>query len=63
MGFIAHSPPNYASAFATYGYPEGPVIVSATLPGQALFVQVNGVFNMVSFYTLSIVTNTNIFLR
>ncbi|KAK4704241.1 hypothetical protein P7C70_g1968, partial [Phenoliferia sp. Uapishka_3] len=46
MGFIAHSPPNYASAFASYGITEGPIIVQAVV-SQPVFSQVNGVFNMV----------------
>lgn len=49
MGFVAHSLPNYASAFATYGYPQGPTVVSAVVP-LPVFSQVNGVFNMVFAY-------------
>ncbi|TNY22244.1 hypothetical protein DMC30DRAFT_349246 [Rhodotorula diobovata] len=41
MAFIAHSPPNYASAAAAYGIPEGPVVVQARVD-QPLYNQVNG---------------------
>ena len=43
MGFIAHSPPNYESAAAAYGYtpPYAPVAHSATGSGP-LSNQVNG---------------------
>lgn len=51
MGFIAHSPPNYAAAQASYGADigMGPVIVQA-IRSQPVFAQVNGVFNMVFAY-------------
>ena len=46
MGFISHSPPNYAGAEAAYGISAGPVhtaaFVSQTLPNK-----VNGIMNMV----------------
>ncbi|KAI0720869.1 transmembrane amino acid transporter protein-domain-containing protein [Fomitopsis betulina] len=49
MGFISHSPPNYAGAFAAYGISAGPVqtaaFVSQTLPNK-----VNGIMNMVFAY-------------
>ncbi|KAH9840701.1 transmembrane amino acid transporter protein-domain-containing protein [Rhodofomes roseus] len=49
MGFIAHSPPNYAGAEAAYGVVAGPVqtaaFVSQTLPNK-----VNGIMNMVFAY-------------
>jgi hypothetical protein len=43
MGFIAHSPPNYASAANTYGFTEpfAPIATSATGTGT-LSNQVNG---------------------
>lgn len=49
MGFIAHSPPNYDSAAATYGYtpPYGPVVTHATAPSGELANSVNGAMNMV----------------
>ncbi|KAF7354431.1 Transmembrane amino acid transporter protein-domain-containing protein [Mycena venus] len=50
IGFAARSLPNYAAAFASSGLMPGPVQVSATIPGQPLFVQINGVFNMVFAY-------------
>ncbi|KAF8210025.1 transmembrane amino acid transporter protein-domain-containing protein [Mycena galopus ATCC 62051] len=50
IGFAARTLPNYAAAFASSGLMPGPVKVTATLPGQPLFVQVNGVFNMVFAY-------------
>lgn len=48
MGFIAHSPPNYESAAAAYGFtaPYGPVHTPAT-SGKDLPTQVNGAMNMV----------------
>lgn len=51
MGFIAHSPPNYAAAASSYGADigTGPVIVQA-IRSQPVFAQVNGVFNMVFAY-------------
>ncbi|KAK4701208.1 hypothetical protein P7C70_g5023, partial [Phenoliferia sp. Uapishka_3] len=49
MGFIAHSPPNYAAATSSYGIPQGPILVQ-TIVHQPLFAQVNGVFNMVFAY-------------
>ena len=46
MGFVSHSPPNYAGAEAAYGISAGPVqtaaFVSQTLPNK-----VNGIMNMV----------------
>ncbi|KAJ7728928.1 transmembrane amino acid transporter protein-domain-containing protein [Mycena maculata] len=50
IGFAARSAPNYAAAFASSGLLPGPIQVSATIPGQPLFVQINGVFNMVFAY-------------
>ncbi|KAJ7205342.1 transmembrane amino acid transporter protein-domain-containing protein [Mycena haematopus] len=50
IGFAAHSLPNYAAAFASSGLLPGPIEVATTIPGQPLFVQVNGVFNMVFAY-------------
>lgn len=46
MGFVSHSPPNYAGAAAAFGVSPGPVqtaaFVSQTLPNK-----VNGIMNMV----------------
>ncbi|KAJ7650967.1 transmembrane amino acid transporter protein-domain-containing protein [Roridomyces roridus] len=50
IGFAARTLPNYTAAFATSGLLPGPVMVSATIPGQPLFIQINGVFNMVFAY-------------
>lgn len=50
IGFAANSLPNYAAAFASSGLMPGPVQVQTTIPGQPLFVQINGVFNMVFAY-------------
>ncbi|KII95622.1 hypothetical protein PLICRDRAFT_121216 [Plicaturopsis crispa FD-325 SS-3] len=49
MGFIAHSPPNFASAKSAYGIDPGPIIKSAfvSLP---LADKVNGIMNMVFAY-------------
>ncbi|KAK3068342.1 hypothetical protein LTR53_014175 [Teratosphaeriaceae sp. CCFEE 6253] len=49
MGFIAHSPPNYASAEASYGIPAGPVVKQAfaTYP---FYERINGVMNIVYAY-------------
>jgi len=49
MGFVAHSPPNYAAAQTSLGVPFGPVTTElfSTLP---LFNRVNGIMNMVFAY-------------
>ncbi|KAJ7446688.1 transmembrane amino acid transporter protein-domain-containing protein [Mycena latifolia] len=49
MGFVAHSPPNFAAALSSLGVPEGPVETQlfAKIP---LFSQVNGIMNMVYAY-------------
>lgn len=49
LGFIAHSPPNYAAAKAAYGIPAGPVSrpAFATYP---FFERINGVMNIVYAY-------------
>ncbi|KAJ7091392.1 transmembrane amino acid transporter protein-domain-containing protein [Mycena belliarum] len=49
MGFVAHSPPNFAAAMSSLGVPKGPVITQsfAKIP---LFSQVNGIMNMVYAY-------------
>jgi len=49
IGFIAHSPPNYAAAKASYGIPAGPVIRQkfATYP---FYERINGVMNIVYAY-------------
>ncbi|KAI0475958.1 transmembrane amino acid transporter protein-domain-containing protein [Xylariaceae sp. FL0804] len=49
MGFIAHSPPNYAAASASYGVAAGPVATQrfATYP---FYERINGVMNIVYAY-------------
>ncbi|KAK7037552.1 hypothetical protein VNI00_011044 [Paramarasmius palmivorus] len=49
MGFVAHSPPNFAAAKASFGLDPAPVMKSAfvSLP---LFAKVNGIMNMVFAY-------------
>jgi len=49
MGFVAHSPPNFAAALTSLGVPQGPVVTKqfTTLP---LFSKVNGIMNMVFAY-------------
>ncbi|GAB7342548.1 hypothetical protein MBLNU457_g0726t1 [Dothideomycetes sp. NU457] len=49
VGFIAHSPPNYASAKAAYGVKAGPVVTQAfaTYP---FYSRINGVMNIVYAY-------------
>ncbi|KAF9009481.1 transmembrane amino acid transporter protein-domain-containing protein [Cyathus striatus] len=49
MGFVAHSPPNFAAAQSSLGVQPGPVVTSkfGHLP---LFSQVNGIMNMVFAY-------------
>ncbi|KAJ6610198.1 oligopeptide transporter protein [Mycena sp. CBHHK59/15] len=49
MGFVAHSPPNFAAAASSLGVTEGPVQTQlfAKIP---LFSQVNGIMNMVYAY-------------
>jgi hypothetical protein len=49
MGFVAHSPPNFAAAFTTYGFKQGPIIKSAFVP-LPLFDKVNGIMQMVFAY-------------
>jgi len=46
MGFIAHTPPNYAAAQSSLGVPFGPVKTQnfVTLP---LYEKINGIMNMV----------------
>jgi hypothetical protein len=46
MGFIAHSPPNYASAKAAYGISAGP-IVKQNFAHYPFFERLNGVMNIV----------------
>ncbi|KAJ7636721.1 transmembrane amino acid transporter protein-domain-containing protein [Roridomyces roridus] len=50
IGFAARTPPNFAAALASSNLMPGPVQVLATIPDQPLFVQINGVFNMVFAY-------------
>ncbi|KAJ7448651.1 transmembrane amino acid transporter protein-domain-containing protein [Mycena galericulata] len=50
IGFAANSLPNYTAAFNSSGLLPGPIQVLTTIPGQPLFVQINGVFNMVFAY-------------
>lgn len=49
VGFVAHSPPNYAAAKASYGIPAGPTIKQAfaTYP---FYERINGVMNIVYAY-------------
>ena len=49
MGFVAHSPPNFAAALSSLGVPQGPVmrVAFTHLP---LFSKVNGIMNMVFAY-------------
>lgn len=49
MGFVAHSPPNFAAAEKSLGVKEGPVITT-TFGHLPLFSQVNGIMNMVFAY-------------
>jgi len=49
MGFVAHSPPNFAAAQSSLGVPPGP-IVTVLFANVPLFNQVNGIFNMVFAY-------------
>lgn len=49
MGFVAHSPPNYAAAEAAYGIAQGP-IKKAAFVGLPLASKVNGIMNMVFAY-------------
>lgn len=49
MGFVAHSPPNFASAEAAYGIGPGPV-QTAKFVSLPLFSKVNGIMNMVFAY-------------
>jgi hypothetical protein len=49
MGFVAHSPPNFAAALASFGVAQGPVQTAAFVP-QTLFNKVNGIMNMVFAY-------------
>lgn len=49
MGFVAHSPPNFAAAKASFGLDPGPIhtFKFVSLP---LFSKVNGIMNMVFAY-------------
>ncbi|KAK2461346.1 hypothetical protein APHAL10511_006631 [Amanita phalloides] len=49
MGFVAHSPPNYAAAKQALGVNQGPVLTEkfVTLP---LYNRINGIMNMVFAY-------------
>ncbi|CAK5267813.1 unnamed protein product [Mycena citricolor] len=49
MGFVAHSPPNFAAALSSLGVPQGPV-QTQTFAKIPLFSQVNGIMNMVYAY-------------
>jgi len=49
MGFVAHSPPNYAAATAAYGISPGP-IVRQRFVSQPIFAKVNGIMQMVYAY-------------
>lgn len=49
VGFIAHSPPNYKSALASYGVTQGPVI-KQNFASYPFFERINGVMNIVYAY-------------
>ncbi|KAF9084453.1 hypothetical protein BGX23_010512 [Mortierella sp. AD031] len=49
MGFVAHSPPNYAAAMASMDIPQGPVVTHASVPLPAE-TKVNGIMQMVFAY-------------
>ncbi|KAF9063690.1 transmembrane amino acid transporter protein-domain-containing protein [Rhodocollybia butyracea] len=49
MGFVAHSPPNFASALSSFNIPEGPVM-TAKFVSLPLFDKVNGIMQMVFAY-------------
>ncbi|KAJ3799532.1 transmembrane amino acid transporter protein-domain-containing protein [Lentinula aff. detonsa] len=49
MGFIAHSPPNFAAALKSLNQPEGPV-QTAKFVSLPLFDKVNGIMQMVFAY-------------
>ena len=49
MGVIAHSPPNFESAQASFGVMPGPVVTQKFGTGP-LFAKVNGIMNMVFAY-------------
>lgn len=49
MGFVAHSPPNFAAALASLGQPQGPIVTHA-ITDIPLFNKVNGIMNMVFAY-------------
>ncbi|KAJ6591491.1 transmembrane amino acid transporter protein-domain-containing protein [Mycena vulgaris] len=49
MGFVAHSPPNFAAALSSLGVPEGPV-ETKLFTDNPLSAQVNGIMNMVFAY-------------
>lgn len=49
VGFIAHSPPNYASAKAAYGIPQG-AVVKQTFATYPFYERINGVMNIVYAY-------------
>ena len=59
VGFIAHSPPNYAAAKAAYKIPEGPVITQAfaTYP---FYSRINGVMNIVYAYGGATIVRRNL---
>ena len=49
VGFIAHSPPNYVAAKASYGIDAGPV-VRQTFATYPFYERINGVMNIVYAY-------------
>jgi hypothetical protein len=49
MGFVAHSPPNFAAAHTTYGISPGPVVTAKFVP-LPLSSKVNGIMQMVFAY-------------
>ncbi|KAF8239666.1 hypothetical protein L208DRAFT_1236102 [Tricholoma matsutake] len=49
MGFVAHSPPNFAAAETSLGVSKGPVVTQAFVH-LPLYSQINGIMNMVFAY-------------
>ena len=49
VGFVAHSAPNYTSAKASYGIPEG-LVVKQNFATYPFYERINGVMNIVYAY-------------
>ncbi|KAF9185097.1 hypothetical protein BGZ49_004352 [Haplosporangium sp. Z 27] len=49
MGFIAHSPPNYAAAYKQLNVPYGPIVTQAVVSSDTI-TKVNGMMQMVFAY-------------